>query len=137
MIEQIDCFLVKLLRTENLANNPEAEMNSETPGNIIDRLSINALKIYHMDEETRRLDAYEDHRIKTEKKLSILREQRDDLGNCLFKLLDDLYSLSGSTSDFNGSINIPSYLFPVFANREDILPIKSIDIPFFVLICFA
>ena len=90
LIEQMDHFLVNLLRNENLANNLGAEMNSETPGNLIDRLSINALKIYHMDEETSREEADEEHRIKTEEKLSILKEQRDDLGKCLYKLLDDL-----------------------------------------------
>ena len=91
LIEQIDHFLVNILLTENLGNNPEAEMNSETPGNIIDRLSINALKIYHMNEETRREEADKDHRIKTEEKLLILKDQRDDLEKCLLKLLDDLY----------------------------------------------
>jgi len=91
LIEQMDHFLVNLLRTENLVKNPEAEMNSETPGNIIDRLSINALKIYHMNQESRRKEVDEEHRIKTEEKHSILLEQRDDLGKCLFKLLDDLY----------------------------------------------
>ena len=81
LIEQMDHFLVNLLRTENLVDNPEAEMNSETPGNII----------YHMNQESRRKEVDEEHRIKTEEKHSILLEQRDDLGKCLFKLLDDLY----------------------------------------------
>ena len=66
-------------------------MNSETPGNLIDRLSINALKIYHMDEESRREEAEENHRKKSKEKLLILREQRNDLGKCLLKLFDDLY----------------------------------------------
>ncbi len=91
LIEKMDSFLVNLMHNENLLTNPGAEMNSETPGNIIDRLSINALKIYHMEEETRREEADENHRIKTLEKLSILREQREDLGKCLFKLFDDLY----------------------------------------------
>tara|TARA_B100001250_G_C19584990_1_gene693802 strand:+ start:53 stop:661 length:609 start_codon:yes stop_codon:yes gene_type:complete len=91
LIEQMDHFLVDRIYSENLAYNSKAEMNSETPGNLIDRLSINALKIYHMDEESRREEAEENHRKKSKEKLLILREQRNDLGKCLLKLFDDLY----------------------------------------------
>ena len=91
LIEQMDHFLVDRIYSENLAYNSKAEMNSETPGNLIDRLSINALKIYHMDEESRREEAEENHRKKSKEKLLILREQRNDLGKCLLKLFDDLF----------------------------------------------
>ena len=47
-------------------------MNSETPGNIIDRLSINALKIFHMEEETKREGVGDEHILKTKEKLSIV-----------------------------------------------------------------
>ena len=50
MIEQMDQFLLNIINAENVKNNAETEMNSETSGSIIDRLSINAFKIYHMDE---------------------------------------------------------------------------------------
>ena len=90
LIEQLDQYLVNFLRTKLNKNNFESEMNSETPGNIIDRLSINALKIFHMDEETKRKETNKKHRRKCEEKLSILKEQRKDLGHCLYKLLDDL-----------------------------------------------
>lgn len=90
LIEKMDQFLLKILRANNVQKNYEAEMNSETPGNIVDRLSINALKIYHMDEETRRKEVDSAHRKKCEEKLSILLQQRKDLGECLIKLLDDL-----------------------------------------------
>ena len=65
-------------------------MNSETPGSIIDRLSINALKIYHMDEEIQRLDVTDEHRKKCSGKLSVLQDQRNDLKKSLEKLLADL-----------------------------------------------
>ena len=67
-------------------------MNSETPGSMIDRLSINAHKIYHMGEEIQREEVTEEHRNKCAAKLSVLLEQRHDLEQCLTKLLADLSS---------------------------------------------
>jgi len=92
LIEKLDQFLVNILKKNKVKNNQNSEMNSETPGNIIDRLSINALKIYHMEEETKRDEVNSKHHTLCEGKLSVLREQRKDLGKCLFKLLDDLRS---------------------------------------------
>jgi len=90
LIEQLDQFLVNILIKKKVKNSPDIELNSETPGSMIDRLSINALKIYHMDEEIQREDASEIHRKNCSGKLSVLREQRQDLRQCLFKLLADL-----------------------------------------------
>ena len=90
LIEQLDQFLVNVLSRENVKTTDQTELNSETPGSMIDRLSINALKIYHIDEEIQREDAAEIHRKKCFGKLSILQEQREDLGQCLDKLLVDL-----------------------------------------------
>ena len=90
LIEQLDQFLVNLMGSKKVKNSADLELNSETPGSLIDRLSINALKIFHMDEEIQREDAAESHRIKCSGKLSVLQEQRQDLGQCLFKLLADL-----------------------------------------------
>ena len=77
---------------ENVKNDADTEMNSETPGSMIDRLSINALKIYHMDEEVQRKEITAEHRNKCAGKLSVLQEQREDLEQCLSKLLADLSS---------------------------------------------
>jgi hypothetical protein len=88
----MDQFLVNILLTGNVKNNAETEMNSETPGSMIDRLSINALKIYHMDEEIQREEVTAEHRNKCAGKLSVLQEQRKDLEQCLSKLLADLSS---------------------------------------------
>ena len=92
LIEQMDQFLLNILRVENVKNDADTEMNSETPGNMIDRLSINALKIYHMDEEVQRKEITAEHRNKCAGKLSVLQEQREDLEQCLSKLLADLSS---------------------------------------------
>lgn len=64
-------------------------MNSETPGMIIDRLSILALKEFHMDEEATRETAEAAHREKCREKLAVIRRQREDLGLALRVLLDD------------------------------------------------
>ena len=90
MIEQMDQYLLDELQNKKIKYTSETEMNSETPGSIIDRLSINALKIYHMDEEIQRLDVTDEHQKKCSGKLSILYEQRNDLKKSLEKLLDDL-----------------------------------------------
>ncbi len=92
LIERMDQFLVNILFTGNVKNDAEAEMNSETPGSMIDRLSINALKIYHMDEEIQREEVTAEHRNKCAGKLSVLQEQRKDLEQCLSKLFADLSS---------------------------------------------
>ena len=92
MIEQMDQYLLDELQKKNIKYTSETEMNSETPGSIIDRLSINALKIYHMDEEIQRTDATDEHRKKCSGKLSVLSEQRNDLKKSLEKLLADLSS---------------------------------------------
>ena len=92
MIEQMDQYLLDALQSKNIKYIADAEMNSETPGSIIDRLSINALKIYHMDEEIQRLDVTEEQREKCSGKLSVLQDQRNDLKKSLETLLADLSS---------------------------------------------
>ena len=92
MIEQMDQYLLDALQSKNIKYTADAEMNSETPGSIIDRLSINALKIYHMDEEIQRLDVTDEQRKKCSGKLSVLQDQRNDLKKSLETLLADLSS---------------------------------------------
>ena len=90
MIEQMDQYLLDELQNKKIRYTSKTEMNSETPGSIIDRLSINALKIFHMDEEIQRLDVTNEHREKCSEKLSVLQDQRRDLKKSLEKLLADL-----------------------------------------------
>jgi hypothetical protein len=78
LVEKIDLWLL-----ERLEQNIDAPLNSETPGLMIDRLSILALKIYHTREETRRMSATEEHRRRNQQRLALLEEQRTDLAGCL------------------------------------------------------
>lgn len=80
--EQLDETLLRHLAGRNLPS-PEAPLHSESPGLMIDRLSILALKIYHTREETLRPNAGADHRERNRGRLAVLEEQRADLAACL------------------------------------------------------
>jgi hypothetical protein len=85
LAEQLDRMLLNWLQARALPN-PEAPLHSESPGLIIDRLSILALKIYHTREEAEREDAPDGHGDRNRDRLTILAEQRGDLANCLDSL---------------------------------------------------
>ncbi len=85
-IERIDQFLFEELKPD-VENAP---INSETPGMIMDRLSIMALKLYHMIEQAERADATEEHVKKCEEKVTVLRQQRGDLQAILAQFLDEI-----------------------------------------------
>ena len=114
MIEQMDQYLLTVLHKNNIQYTADAEMNSETPGSIIDRLSINALKIYHMDEEIQRADVEDEHRKKCSGKLSVLNDQRNDLKKSLETLLADLN---------NGKKRLKVYQQMKMYNDENLNPI--------------
>ena len=69
---------------------PDARLNTESPAWAIDRLSILALKIYHMKEQVDRADATDEHRAKCQAKLSVLLEQQVDLSTAIDQLLEDI-----------------------------------------------
>jgi hypothetical protein len=85
--EQMDRALLEALAAQALPNsalpNPDAPLHSESPGLIIDRLSILALKIFHTREEIARINAPEGHAERNRERLAILIEQRSDLADCL------------------------------------------------------
>ncbi|MEI9980071.1 MAG: DUF4254 domain-containing protein [Edaphobacter sp.] len=81
LVEKMDAWLM-----ERLEQNEAAPLHSETPGLMIDRLSILALKIYHTREETQRKSATEAHRVRNKGRLVLLEEQRQDLAGCLDSL---------------------------------------------------
>jgi len=85
-IEKMDKFLFKQLGDQFPESIP---MNSETPGSIIDRLSIMTLKEYHMQEEVDRNDVDQDHIEKCKFKLNIIQQQIQDLKSALQNLLTD------------------------------------------------
>jgi Protein of unknown function (DUF4254) len=78
LVEKMDMWLI-----ERLEQDPGAPLHSETPGLMVDRLSILALKIYHTREEAHRASATEDHRLQNVERLARLEEQREDLAECL------------------------------------------------------
>ena len=88
LVEYIDGYFLQ--KYHNVQTKPEAKINSESPAWAIDRLSILALKIYHMNEEVERIDASEEHRHNCQTKLNILLEQRTDLSTAINDLLDDI-----------------------------------------------
>jgi Protein of unknown function (DUF4254) len=80
--ENLDSILMNWLAQRSLPD-PAAALHSESPGLMIDRLSIQALKIYHTCEEAERLGAPPGHAEKNESRLATLEEQRADLAACL------------------------------------------------------
>lgn len=88
VVEYIDSWL--LAKYKDVHPLPDATINTESPAWAIDRLSILALKIYHMQAETERLDASEEHRSICKEKLRILLEQRTDLSSAIDQLLLDI-----------------------------------------------
>lgn len=88
MVEYIDSYFLE--KFKDVKVNENATINTESPAWGIDRLSILALKIYHMNEEATRKDASEAHRAACQKKLDVLLEQRVDLSTAINQLLDDI-----------------------------------------------
>ena len=92
LIEQLDDWLIADLAAAGVAPAAEARLNTETPGSVIDRLSILALRVYHMEEQATRADADEAHVAKAKARLEILGQQHRDLSASLCELLDDLFA---------------------------------------------
>jgi hypothetical protein len=90
LIERVDEALIGLLTEIGIRMPVDAPLNSETPGSMIDRSSIMALKIYHMQEQTRRSDADDRHRQLATSKVEILKIQRRDLFQCLYELMNGI-----------------------------------------------
>jgi len=87
-MEKIDEWILNFLATKDV--KPAERLHSETPGMMIDRLSIMQLKRYHMDEETLRDDASEEHKNKCADRVRILNEQIADLSSCFSAVISDL-----------------------------------------------
>ncbi|GEP90025.1 Protein of unknown function [Chitinophaga terrae (ex Kim and Jung 2007)] len=88
VVEYIDSYFLEKYKTVVPAAN--ASINTESPAWAIDRLSILALKIYHMQEEVNRTDASEEHRQACQRKLNVLQEQQRDLSAAIEELLSDI-----------------------------------------------
>lgn len=88
LVEDIDSRLRD--KYKDVVTVPGATINTESPAWAIDRLSILALKIYHMREQAERTDADESHRQRCAARLDILLQQQQDLGTAICQLLDDI-----------------------------------------------
>lgn len=88
MVEELDTYFRYLYDKVAVAEN--ATINTESPAWALDRLSILALKIYHMQAEVARDDAQPDHKAKCAAKLDVLLQQREDLTTAIDQLLDDI-----------------------------------------------
>lgn len=85
-VEYIDSYFLEQYKDVSVKDN--ATINTESPAWGVDRLSILALKVYHMEEEANREDASQEHRVKCKAKLDVLLEQREDLSKAIDQLLE-------------------------------------------------
>tara|TARA_R110000823_G_scaffold136211_1_gene265575 strand:+ start:887 stop:1486 length:600 start_codon:yes stop_codon:yes gene_type:complete len=112
LVEFIDSYFLNKYKSVDV--KPTATINTESPAWAIDRLSILALKIYHMNEETHRSDASVDHKQKCQIKLNILLEQKKDLFLAINQLLADIE---------NGNKYMKVYKQMKMYNDEELNPI--------------
>ena len=88
LVEEIDTYFRQYYKDVKVM--PEARLNTESPAWAVDRLSILALKIYHMREQVERHDASPEHIARCQAKLDVLLEQQKDLSLAIDQLLEDI-----------------------------------------------
>lgn len=89
-IERLDDWITQELESRGVVASAEARLNTETVGSVIDRLSILALRIYHLEEQRDRADASEEHRANVTRKLAVALAQHDDLSQSGQELVEDI-----------------------------------------------
>lgn len=112
LVEYIDSWF--LAKYSNVKSQNNARINTETPAWAVDRLSILALKIFHMKLETERNSATEQHRDRCKEKLSILMEQQQDLTTSIEELLSEIE---------NGTVRMKTYKQMKMYNDESLNPV--------------
>ncbi|WP_307757580.1 DUF4254 domain-containing protein [uncultured Mediterranea sp.] len=88
LVELIDSYFLDKYKEVSVL--PDATINTESPAWAIDRLSILALKIYHMRQEVERTDTTPEHHKQCADKLAVLLEQQKDLSSAIDQLLADI-----------------------------------------------
>ena len=88
LVEQIDSYFREIYKDVKVQS--DARINTESPAWAVDRLSILALKIYHMKEQVERPEASAEHKAKCQAKLDVLLEQQVDLFTAIDQLLEDI-----------------------------------------------
>jgi Protein of unknown function (DUF4254) len=89
LMERCDALLLQALRSHGLPS-PVAPLHSESPGLMLDRMSILALKIFHTREEIQRPDASPGHVRRNRERMELLLEQRSDLAECVDRLWEQV-----------------------------------------------
>ena len=112
LVEYVDAWFFK--KFQAVIPNLDAKINTETIAWAVDRLSILALKVYHMNQEAFRASASEEHREKCETKLNVLIEQHQDLSQAIDQLLVDIE---------NGTVKMKLYKQMKMYNDESLNPI--------------
>lgn len=112
LVEYIDSWFLQ--KYKNIVPKSDARINTETPAWAVDRLSILALKVYHMTSEADRSSATEEHREKCQDKLNILLEQKKDLCHAIDQLITDIG---------NGAVKMKVYKQMKMYNDENLNPI--------------
>ena len=112
LVEYIDSYFLEKNKNVKIQNN--ASFNSESPAWAIDRLSILALKIFHMKQETERTDVDQSHIYNCKKKLAVLNEQNKDLCTAIDELMEDIQ---------NGKKYMKTYKQMKMYNDEDLNPV--------------
>jgi hypothetical protein len=88
LVELIDSYFLD--KYKDVKPQADAVINTESPAWAVDRLSILALKIYHMQKEVERTDTTPEHHAQCSAKLAVLLEQREDLSAAIDRLLNDI-----------------------------------------------
>lgn len=112
LVEYLDSWF--LTRYKDIIPDPQARINTETPAWAVDRLSILALKVYHMRQEAERPSATKEHRIKCSEKLNVLLEQKTDLMTSINQLLAEIE---------NGKVKMKTYKQMKMYNDESLNPV--------------
>lgn len=112
LVEYLDHWFLQ--KYQDIKPAEDAKINTETPAWAVDRLSILALKVYHMQQEATRESASEEHREKCQQKLNILLEQKNDLSTSINQLLDDIA---------NGKVKMKLYKQMKMYNDESLNPV--------------
>ncbi|MEZ6137946.1 MAG: DUF4254 domain-containing protein [Pirellulaceae bacterium] len=89
-IEKIDDWLTAELANAGIQPQAGAKQNTETPGSVIDRLSIMSLRLYHYREQLERDDVESEHVARVNERIALCEEQRRDLSRSLNELLQDI-----------------------------------------------
>lgn len=112
LVEFIDSWFLD--KYKNITPKSDAKINTETPAWAVDRLSILALKVYHMSLEANRESASEEHRQNCQTKLDVLLTQKEDLSTSIIQLLTDIE---------NGDVKMKVYKQMKMYNDESLNPI--------------